>query len=843
MSGPNNSRGSLPALALLSAGVIAFQLVIMRTLSAAQGAPFTGLVISAAMLGFGAAGSAAFLGKDLLFRHLFRNLISLFFLSAAAMAATTSLTGITERLDLFLLFSEPHQGILLAGVYLLYAVPFFFAGLAITLFFLQTPLQIGLLYAANLGGSAAGALLGLAALRLLPLASLPGLTALLPLAGGILLLPALPSQDSGNPSAPGHRSIPLPAATGILALILAGRALISPGLPEPSQYKDISAALQLPQARIIHSESTHRGHLTVVRAPALRYAPGISLQFPHEPPQWPVLFNDGDYFGTLPEDGTLPRQKRDRNLLDYTTRMLPYEVRSPRHVAILGGRTGTDAAHALARGARQVTVQESHSPALNLLRERHPEWIHHLYQDPRVSTTSLAIRPWIARHNQLNQDLTKAPLRESEPLREGEGKTYDLIVTPQLGQFGGTSGTGAMEPRYDYTREALGGIFRLLTPRGMISTTLWLEDPPSISLRLLATWIAVLEDEGVHRPSDHIAAIQSWNSATLLVSRTPFTGDEQQAVRRSAESLGFDLLILPDLKEDERERFHRRIDQGFHEALQGILEGEGLSGFGDYWFDVSPRSDSSPFFFQFLDPRAIPRIASSAGGAALPYFEIGFFTAILAAIQAVVAALVLIAAPLCGRSRWRSGGRIWTFLYFAGTGTGFIVAEIALIQETILPLGHHLEASATVLALLLTSSGAGSLLSRRVQPSSPVLAGAALATAALILARALPGRSLAAAALTASPAAGLAMIAAGIVPTGLVAGMVFPLGLRRLAGPGEDHLPWACAIDSSCSVAAAAVTTLLCARIGLSGAWIVSCGAYLGVALAALKLGVRGERG
>ncbi|WP_143559110.1 spermidine synthase-like protein [Alkalispirochaeta americana] len=804
----------------------------MRLLSAAQGAPFTGLVISAAMLGFGAAGTVAFLGKTFLLRSCPRALVCLLFLACSTMAATTPLTRVSGHFDLFLIFFDPFQGILLAGTYILYALPFFFAGLAITLLFLRTPERIGALYATNLGGSAAGALLGLTALGWFPLASLPGLTALLPLAGAILLLPA--ALAGNHPLQRRSQTLAL-LLPGTLAILLTGTALILPGLPDPSQYKDISAALQLPQARILYSESTPQGHLTVVQAPALRYAPGLSLQFLDEPPQRPVLFNDGDYFGSLPgtagSAGAEKTGEESRTLLDYTTRVIPYEVRPPRRVALLGGRTGNDAAHALARGVQEVTLQESHKPALRLLRETHPQWIDHLYQDPRISTTSLAIRPWLER---------RKPPGQSSPNRKTD--YYDLIVTPHLGRFGGTSGTEAMSPRYDYTREALQAMLRRLSPRGMVSTTLWLEDPPSISLRLLTTWVAALEAEGHTPAADHIAAIQSWNTATVLVSKEPFSPEEKEAVRTTAESLGFDLLILSGLDPGERGRFHRRAEGGFFENLDAILDSRESPELRDYWFDISPRSDTAPFFFQFLDFRAVPRLAAFAGTAALPYFELGFFVALLTALQAVVAALILVAAPLCGRKRWRSERKFWTFLYFAGTGTGFIVAEIALIQETLLPLGNHLEATAVVLTLLLTSSGTGSFLSRRVQPTRPVLAGTALAAAGLILVRARLGRFATAAALGSSSALGLGILAAALVPAGLVMGMIFPLGLRRLSVSHTDHLPWACAIDSSCSVAAAAVTTLVCARIGLEGAWFLSCGAYLVVAVSAWGGGGNGQK-
>jgi len=67
--------------------------------------------------------------------------------------------------------------------------------------------------------------------------------------------------------------------------------------------------------------------------------------------------------------------------------------------------------------------------------------------------------------------------------------------------------------------------------------------------------------------------------------------------------------------------------------------------------------------------------------------------------------------------------------------------------------------------------------------------------------------------------------------------MMFPLGLRRLAGSDHSHIPWACGIDSSLSVAATALATLLALEMGFGAVMLLAAAAYVLVALAGPRLG------
>src|SRR5579862_6928114 len=64
----------------------------------------------------------------------------------------------------------------------------------------------------------------------------------------------------------------------------------------------------------------------------------------------------------------------------------------------------------------------------------------------------------------------------------------------------------------------------------------------------------------------------------------------------------------------------------------------------------------------------------------------------------------------------RGGQRVTPLLYFVAVGLGYILVEIAFIQRFVLFLGHPTYALTVVIFLLMLSSGAGSLFSRRWLP-------------------------------------------------------------------------------------------------------------------------------
>ncbi|MCK4508264.1 MAG: hypothetical protein KAU27_06990, partial [Desulfuromonadales bacterium] len=124
------------SLALVSAALLAFQIVLLQSLATSQWHHFASFVISIALLGFGAAGTILTLTRNWMVTRQEPLLPILLCVSAVALAGVM---GLSQRLlgsfDSLLLFVDPGEMLRLAAVAFLLMLPFFFGALAIGLIF------------------------------------------------------------------------------------------------------------------------------------------------------------------------------------------------------------------------------------------------------------------------------------------------------------------------------------------------------------------------------------------------------------------------------------------------------------------------------------------------------------------------------------------------------------------------------------------------------------------------------------------------------------------------------------------------------------------------------------
>ena len=143
---------------LLSAATLLFEITLTRVFSVAQWYHFAFMVVSLALLGFGASGSLLSLFPRLVKKQLNRLL--------AVCAALFSLSCLGSYLlvnsipfDSYRVAWESRQLLYLAVYYLSLAVPFLFTGLALGAALSKMPSQAGKLYSFNMLGSGLGCLL------------------------------------------------------------------------------------------------------------------------------------------------------------------------------------------------------------------------------------------------------------------------------------------------------------------------------------------------------------------------------------------------------------------------------------------------------------------------------------------------------------------------------------------------------------------------------------------------------------------------------------------------------------------------------------------------------------
>ncbi|HVO80036.1 MAG TPA: hypothetical protein VMT28_04860, partial [Terriglobales bacterium] len=179
-------------------------------------------------------------------------------------------------------------------------------------------------------------------------------------------------------------------------------------------------------------------------------------------------------------------------------------------------------------------------------------------------------------------------------------------------------------------------------------------------------------------------------------------------------------------------------------------------------------------------------------------------------------------------------------LYFIAVGLGYILVEIAFIQRFVLFLGHPTYALTVVVFLLLLSSGAGSLASRKwmSQTARGWLPLALVAAALLLYVFLLPGILYA---LVGLPFPAKLLVSGVIlVPLGFAMGMPFPTGLRALAslpapefpatGNGdarENAVEWAWAMNAASSVLGSVLAMVIAIQFGLNVTLACGAVAYL----------------
>ena len=187
-------------------------------------------------------------------------------------------------------------------------------------------------------------------------------------------------------------------------------------------------------------------------------------------------------------------------------------------------------------------------------------------------------------------------------------------------------------------------------------------------------------------------------------------------------------------------------------------------------------------------------------------------------------ALLLLTALACrGSDSGSSGKRLLTC--FALLGLGYMSVETALVQKVILPLEHPSYAVATVLAALLMSSGAGSLLSSRLARLRSRAVPAAIAILIVLYSLLLPAVS---AAIAPAPLpAKVALLFLVLFPLGLLMGAPFPTCIQQLGLVNPLLIPWGWAINGTLSVLAPLLAIMLAMAFGFSAVLWLGAAAYL----------------
>lgn len=785
------TRLVFPATLLISSAAIAYEILLMRLLSIVHWHHFAYMIISLALLGYGASGTLIAIGREYLlprFRSAFAASGLLFSITMVA----CFVIGQRIPFNALEVVWNPRQLIYLSGIYLVFFVPFFFAASCVCLALTCLKNRINQVYFFDLLGAGLGALSIIAALFVLSPQNALKFLSVLALAASVLMA---------------RRMILIQVAVLVILLFLLPQSLLDFRI---SPFKGLSQALQVVDTRIVDERSNPLGLVTVVESPTIpfRDAPGLSLNTQSEPPEQLALFTDGDSMSVL------TRFDGDFKPLAYMADMiaaLPYRLLDEPKVLVLGAGGGTDVLMALYHGAYKIDAVELNPVIKELVGSEYADFTGGLYGLDRINIHLDEARGFVASQTAL----------------------YDLIQIALLDSFSASgSGVQTLNESYLYTVEAVQEYLRHLEPGGILAITRWLRIPPRDSLKLFGTAVQALRREGVKSPERQLALIRSWNTSTLLVRNGEFSSRDIETILEFSESRSFDTGFYPDMPASMANRYNVLAEPYLFEGAIALLSDSAADFIDRYKFDITPATDDRPYFFHFFKWSSFAETLAlrKRGGAGL--IEWGYLILIATLVQALVAGVILILLPLWFSKRtWptRTGARMGS--YFFVIGLAFMFIEMAFIQKFILFLSHPLYSVAVVLSGFLVFAGIGSGYSKRLlrgridgKYTAVTIVVVAISVITVIYALLLPE--------VLGHLVGLPDIAKVylslllIAPLAFCMGMPFPIGLSTLAIDAGEFIPWAWGLNGFASVLSASLATLLAIEFGFTAVVLSALGLY-----------------
>jgi len=796
-------KTTLLSIFLLSGAVLLIEMCLTRVFSVLSWYHFAYLIISLALLGFGAAGSYLTVAKRFADKQVDPARLGHFaWLFAVSTVGSIVLISKIRFYPGDIPKGDYSNGISLIMLYLAAGVPFFFAGVCIGRIIALAGDGINQVYFADLCGAGAGALGALFVLNTIgPVA-------------GIFLATAMAALVACMLGTGGVRWRRWAYGLTLLATIAlvpaAARTRILPLYYPPSKNEMFRGEHSIERSRWhvvgkIDFQKPRQGVWSFGGALSMRH----KERWTAEPPTVQGIFQDGGAPTGLMH---LKARPEDTPMLGEYLQGVAHTVRRPDRVLIIGVGGGIDALIAMHHGAGKVVGVDINPVTIDA--------VENTYRDkcPALWNDTGRFEPHVA---------------EGRHYLTRTGETFDVIQLSGVDTFTAlSSGAYALSENFLYTQDAMEDYWAHLTDKGILSFSRWLFEPPREVLRLVTTQLAMLDDKGLADASQHFVIISGpaymgrsrW--AETLLKRTPFTKAEVDALTAWAVAREFKVEYDPFTK--RQGEFDKFIRAGAS-ARADLIDA--------YRFNVKPTTDDDPFFFQFYRWKSVlgltggkEGLAGSKGGYGITRVPLGLIILAISLFQIVVLSLIFIIAPLMMRARLRTHGRgrLGIFTYFAALGLGFIFIEIALLQKLSIFVGGPVYSMGITLASILFFSGVGSFIARRFRHDpglwlKRIIAAIVICTGLDILFfnYALPHMM------------GLALhirwaVAAGsMLPIGLLLGMPFPTGMRLVEKMDESVRPWAWGINSCATVLGSMFCILLSIQSGFTVALLTGCVIYI----------------
>jgi hypothetical protein len=769
-------------LAFVSAAALSFEINLTRLFSVSQFYHFAFMVVSIALLGYGASGTFLALQKGKNKKEKEYPLSLLAGCAGICILGSFLLVNIIPFDSYSIAVDISQLGILVLH-YAALSSPFFFIGMITSLMLRRNRESSGKVYALNLAGSAAGCLVAILTPGLIDGEGVVALSAVIACSGGLFFMI---HEKSNKQKGKAAISLGVIGITLVIALVPLSSKIIHGEMPEfftlnISPYKSISYALQNPEAEVINSAWNSISKIDVVRSPSLHSLPGLSYRYANPLPPIKGLFWDGDNLNAI-----LPLDD-DQAFMSHLQTAIAYELQENPHVLILEPKGGMAISAARALGAGQITAVEGNPLVIDAAAD-----IYHMEGVDLVTSSGRSF------------------------LRASETK-FDIIQIPLTDSFHPvSSGAYALGEDYRYTLESFEDMIKILKPDGLLVITRWLQQEPSEWLRIFALAVTALEEEGLNSTTN-ILALRGYNTGTIFVKNSPFKMTEIAKVRSFAENKAFDIVFMPTLREEEINRFNILPEPVYYQTFNNFLQADSREYFyRTYPYDVSPPTDDHPFFGHYFKWSQIGDVLGSIGTTWQPFGGAGYLVIIIIFIIALILSNGLILLPMIFRKRTGSASRLGRLpIYFGLIGLAFMLVEMPLIQRFILYLDQPSFAMAAVLFSILLFSGIGSHYGSQKLTLPKALSS--LVGLLIVYIFLLP--RLLSLSLGLPLALRLLITIVLIAPVGFLMGIPFPAGLsqiRTIKEQNPDAGDWMISYVWGVNGASSVIATILASLISLS---------------------------
>jgi hypothetical protein len=768
---------SIPILVdrrLLFAGIflvalsgLVLEVSITRIFSAAIWYHFAFVAVSVALVGLGASGLVVQYRVNKLKGKWAENL------------TIYSAWGITVfiPITLFVMHALASQVIYLPLFMILFSVPFFLVGIIISAAFNAFASVAGRLYAADLIGASAGALLVVLFLVLTGGEGATLIVGLISAMGGTIF-----SRIAKNPK---KTVMSLMFIAFAISLIFLNHVTQIFAIPtDPTAQKDLPIYLRdHPGSKIVKTEWNSFSRIDVVEGGT--GGEGLVAK---------VFIDGGAGTNIISWDGNTESRQELSTWMQY----LPFKMMQDPKVLVIGSGGGRDVVASLVSGSKDITSVEI-NPIIYETVKSYGDRAGNVYSHEYVRSYVDEGRSFITRSSE----------------------KYDIIYVPFVDTWASVSSGGlSVSENFLYTLEGFQQYYDHLAERGKIVTVRWLIDAP----RFITTYAKLLEQNGI--PEDqlhrHLIMVTSDSythdpSVTMVIfSKSPFTDEEIRFLSQSFSQYNYKPILVPG--------------QVMREPYSALLRGQvNLDQFYDMFeTKVYPVTDDNPYFLSFEKP--LPRAVE-----VLLYASIG----IVAIFLLVPFAWIRRRREKEVDAKKSEIGIATMIPYFAALGVGFILIELALLQKLILLMGNPTMTFALLLFTLLMSSGAGSLLSSRIAKNNMknlvfVIGGIAGLGILYVLFLTPIIYSTIAEPFEVKAAVSIAILA----PIGFLMGMPLPTGMRLIKVHRPDYIPWMWAVNGAFSVLGAVLAIALGIMYGSSLAMVLGILIYLialGISFASKK--------